>query len=236
MDFKIRDAQLKILDAFSDTSKSFALSGGTALELYYLKHRFSRDLDFFSPKYDLKEIKRLVLEFNKKIGVRMKLENEFITSNHAKVKFYTTSVRGSAFPLKIDFVEDVFFDKPIIKKFNDVPVYDVEHIYYQKIIAITGTRLSEDEIGREITAGRREIRDIVDIYFLSQEIQPLHLFLKELPREQQRGMIQWYRSFSRQEFKFEFLDLDIYDKKLDYSKIIIYLEDEIKRFIKEMLE
>jgi predicted nucleotidyltransferase component of viral defense system len=49
MDKIIRQAQLEALRAFARTTKSFALSGGTALELFYLKHRFSRDLDFFSP-------------------------------------------------------------------------------------------------------------------------------------------------------------------------------------------
>jgi predicted nucleotidyltransferase component of viral defense system len=57
MDQRLRETQLKCLKAFSQTAKTFALTGGTALELYYLNHRFSADLDFFSPAYDLKEKK-----------------------------------------------------------------------------------------------------------------------------------------------------------------------------------
>lgn len=47
MDLKIRKAQKKILGIFAKRTRSFALAGGTALELYYLYHRFSFDLDFF---------------------------------------------------------------------------------------------------------------------------------------------------------------------------------------------
>ena len=62
---EIRDAQQKILKVFSKTAKNFALAGGTALELYYLNHRFSADLDFFSSTYDTAEIHALVCAFKK---------------------------------------------------------------------------------------------------------------------------------------------------------------------------
>lgn len=119
MDTAIRQAQLKILEAFSKSSKTFALSGGTALELFYLKHRFSRDLDFF---------------------------------------------------------------------------------------------------------------------YISMKIFPLHEFLKNVPREQQRGIIQWYRSYSRQEFKLGVLDLDIYDRKFNVTFMIKHLDNEIKKFMDELLK
>ncbi len=236
MDLKIRKAQKKVLEVFSKKSKSFALCGGTALELYYLKHRFSADLDFFSPKYNLAEIDKLVLEFKKCGSGKIKLGAEFIADGHARVRFYAVSVKDLDRPLKIDFVEDVLFETPVIKRFEGVPVYSVEHIYFQKLVTLTGTRQGEDDIGRQILGGRREPRDAFDIYMLSQKIQPLHLFLQEVPRQLQRGMVRWYQVFSRQELKLGLLDLDIYDAEFDSRKMIIYLESEIKRFIKEVLE
>lgn len=236
MDKQIRQAQNKILEAFSGQKSSFALTGGTALELYYLHHRFSFDLDLFSPAYNHKEIEKLVSYFSDCLKRKIKFEAEFISSSHAKVRFYTMKVPKSDRPLKIDFVEDVIFKSPVIRKFKGVPVYDVENTYFQKICAVTGTSLREDEIGREITQGRNEARDVFDIYMLSKKIKPLHVFLKGIPAQQQRGMIHWYRSFSRQELKLSLLDLDIYDKKFDSKKMIIYLEDEIKKFAKGVLE
>lgn len=234
MDKVIRDTQLKLLRTFSETSRTFALSGGTALELFYLKHRFSRDLDFFSAKYNFKEIDALVSKFNGVIVGDIKLENEFITPHRARVRFYTAKIKGTTLPLKIDFVEDVFFDKPSVKKFDKIPVYDVNNIYFQKIIALIGTHLIRDITGKEITTGRKEVRDVVDLYYLSKKVYPLHRFMKNLTREYQRGLVHWYRSYSRQEVKLGVLDLDIYDKNFDVLEMITYLDNELKKFISEV--
>jgi len=232
----IRDAQLKLLEVFAKTTKTFALAGGTALELFYLKHRFSRDLDFFSPRYDLKEIDSLISKFGEAVDEPIKFEDEFISSSRAKVRFYSVKIKGSAGPMKIDFVEDVFFDRPTIRRFNNIPVYDVADIYFQKIITLTGANLIKDETGREITTGRREVRDIFDTYCLSKKIEALHKYLKRLDRRYQRGIVQWYRSYSRQDVKTGVFDLDIYDKKFDTLEMITYLDNEIKKFMHEVLE
>lgn len=236
MDRIIRDNQLKLLGTFAGATKTFALSGGTALELFYLKHRFSRDLDFFSPKYDLKEIDGLVLKFGEAIKGSIEFENEFVTPDHAKVRFYAAKIKGTDSSLKIDFIEDVFFAKPSIKKFNNIPVYDIKNIYFQKIMTLTGTHLMKDETGREITTGRRAVRDIIDVYYLSRKIEALHEFIKKLDRQYQRGIVQWHRSYSRHEVKLGALDLEIYDKNFDVSEMIRYLEGEMKKFMHEVIE
>ena len=235
MDKIVRNMQLKILDVFSKETREFALSGGTALELFYLKHRFSRDLDFFSHEYNLKEIDLLVSKFNRITDETIKLENEFVVSNKARVRFYTAEIKDTSVPLKIDFVEDVLFDKPVIRKFNKVPVYDINHIYFQKIVALVGTHLTTNEIGRETITGRREVRDIIDVYYLSKKICPLHGFMKRLSRDLQRGIVYWYRSYSRQEVKFGVLDLDIYDKEFDVKGMTGHLDNEIKKFMTEVI-
>jgi predicted nucleotidyltransferase component of viral defense system len=231
VDKKIREIQKEILGVFSRYAEDFALSGETALELYYLHHRFSVDLDFFSPKYKIDEIDKLIKEFEKIPGGELKLESELMAENKAKIRFYTISLKGSERPLKIDFVEDIIFDNPEIKNFDGVRVYGAENIYLQKLIAITGTRIKTDHIGRKIIEGRREARDIFDLYLLSKKVKPLHIFLQNVPGYIQRGIIQWYRRFSRRELKLALFELDIYDKKFDSKKMIIYLENEIKRFI-----
>jgi predicted nucleotidyltransferase component of viral defense system len=237
MDNKIREVQKKVLKVFAAEAKNFALSGGTALELYYLHHRFSADLDFFSPKYNLSEIESLVTVFGKHIGRKLKLETEFITSRKAKVRFYTVPVKNSGRPLKIDFVEDVFFAKPAIRRFENIPVYSIDNIYTQKIIAVSGIPFGIDEIGKELRIGRREeARDAFDIYMLSKKIQPLHIFLKKTPHYLQRGIVHWYRTFSRQDLKLALFDLDIYDKQFDSREMVVHLEDEIKKFAKGIVE
>lgn len=71
---------------------------------------------------------------------------------------------------------------------------------------------------------------------LSEKIQPLHIFLKKAPAYLQRGIVHWYRTFPRQEIKLSLLDLDIYDKQFDSKEMVIYLEDEIKKFTDEAIE
>jgi hypothetical protein len=44
-------------------------------------------------------------------------------------------------------------------------------------------------------------------------------------------MIQWYRTYSRQDFKLEFLDYELYDKNINGKEIIWYLDEEIKLFV-----
>lgn len=232
MDAKIREAQKEALKSFSKIKSTFALTGGTALELFYLKHRFSKDLDLFSARYSAQEVDKIVTALKKGMGKEIKLEDQFVLASHAQVRFYTIEIPGAAFPLKIDFVEDVLFDRPKIKRIEGVPVYDVENIYFQKITTITGTRQQKDDIGREEISGRREVRDVIDLYYLSEKIKPLHLFLQDLSREYQRGIVRWYQTFSRQEFKLGFLDFDLYDKGLNSVRVIKHMEKEIKEFIK----
>lgn len=235
MDKKIRQMQEDMLKVFSMQPGGFALTGGTALELYYLHHRFSADLDFFSPGYNLAEIEKLASEFKKAAG-SIKMEVEFITPDKARTRFYTVSFKGLKRALKIDFVEDVLFKEPDIKRIKGVPVYSAENIYFQKITTITGTGLIHDDRGREIIQGRREARDVFDIYMLSRKIKPLHIFLKGLPGLFQRGMVHWYRTFSRQDIKLALLDLDIYDKNFDSRQMIVYLEGEIRKFMESILQ
>jgi len=232
----LRKAQETVLRAFSGAAKTFALAGGTALELFYLHHRFSADLDFFSPDYDRAEIDKLVSILGKQTGNGIRLESEFIAAGKAKVRFYTMPVKGSNRPLKIDFVEDVVIKSPAIAAIKGTRVYSAENIYLHKIAAIAGLPQGIDDVGREIAQGRNEARDVFDLYMLSKKIQPLPAFLKTVPPFWQRGMVHWYRRFSRQGLKLALLDLNIYDPQFNSRDMIVYLESEIKQFMQEVIE
>jgi len=155
--------------------------------------------------------------------------------DRARVRFYSVYLKEAGTPLKIDFIEDIIFRKPNIKRFDGIPVYSVEDIYYQKILAFVGTRLKIDETGKEAIAGRGEARDIVDVYYLSKRIIPLHSFIKKLPPLYRRGIVYWYRTFSRNDFKLDVLDLDIYDRDFDVGTLIRHFDMEIKKIVKEVM-
>jgi predicted nucleotidyltransferase component of viral defense system len=200
-----------------------------------LHHRFSADLDFFSPKYDVREIQNLISAFEKQVNKKIHPESELTAGGKARVRFYTLPVTGSSRPLKIDFVEDVLFVRPVIRKIEGVRVYSVENVYFQKIAAISGTQTEIDAVGRQIIEGRKEPRDVFDVYMLSKKIQPLHIFLKKVPVQLQKGIIHWYRTFSRQDLKLALIDLDIYELNFNSREMIVYLENEIKQFIREVI-
>jgi len=229
MDLKLREAQKLVLKIFSQEAEDFALAGGTALELYYLRHRFSSDLDFFSRKYPVSEIDTLVEAFEKHLDQKIHLESEFVSVNKACVRFYAIPVKGSDRPLKIDFVEDVVCTRPVIRKIDGVRVYSAEDLYLHKIAAISGTQVITDEVGRQ------EARDVFDVYMLSKKIQPLHIFLRSLSPRFQKGIVHWYRTFSRQELKLALMELDIYDTEFNARELVIYLENEVKQLAKEAI-
>jgi len=236
MDSKLREAQKLVLKAFSRETGDFALAGGTALELYYLHHRFSSDLDFFSRKYLIPEIAALTEAFEKHLDQKIHLESEFVSGNKAAVRFYTVPVKGSNRPLKIDFVEDVVCVQPVIRKIDGVRVYSAKDLYLHKIAAISGTQVITDDLGRQVSEGRQEARDVFDVYMLSKKIQPLHIFLRSLSPRLQKGIVHWYRTFSRQELKLALMELDIYDTEFNARELVIYLENEVKQLALEAIE
>lgn len=64
--------QQKLLQVLSDSpfiTDSFYLGGGTALAEFYLHHRYSEDLDFFSEReVDQQEVNALLKSIQKKVG------------------------------------------------------------------------------------------------------------------------------------------------------------------------
>jgi hypothetical protein len=66
----LTDLQKKILILFKNLPdrEAFYLTGGTALSAFFLNHRKSNDLDFFT------HVEDLILPFSQKLGVSLKRE------------------------------------------------------------------------------------------------------------------------------------------------------------------
>jgi len=236
MNEALRNIQKSVLKIVSGIrGHSFALAGGSALEMFYLKHRFSRDLDFFTRHFNESEIDKITVELKKKLRCPVSKEGEFITRQHARVMFYMVAAKGLERPLKIDFVEDVLTPNPRIKKFKGLSVYESKEIYYHKIFSIAGSYQDTDATGKIIFTGRDEPRDAVDVYYLSRKVQLLHEFLEGIPSLQQRMFVTWTRAYSRMDMKLAVLDLDIYDKKFNVRKMIKHVDDEVEKFIRGVL-
>ncbi|MFH0779870.1 MAG: nucleotidyl transferase AbiEii/AbiGii toxin family protein [Parcubacteria group bacterium] len=143
--------QQKLLNAISaDKSicEIFYLTGGTALSEFYLQHRLSEDLDFFSEKeFDTKAIAVFFRRNQKKLGIK-------------KIDYEQSFNRNLFFlRLKNDTIktEFTYFPFPRIEKkikINKLPVDSLIDIAANKVFTIYQ---------------RPRARDFIDLYFIMQK-------------------------------------------------------------------
>lgn len=134
----------------SNLSKYFVWSGGTALSFYYLQHRKSFDLDFFSKEllpddYFLIEIKKITANLKVK-----KIEEQKILNRHL---FWFKKNKET---IKVEFVFYPFpnVKKPdVIKEFN-LKIDSLEDILTNKVHSVFE---------------RAEPKDVFDIYCILQK-------------------------------------------------------------------
>lgn len=148
----LSNAQRKFLDLFNKESslfKKFYLTGGTALSEFYLKHRYSEDLDFFSEEeFALLPIQGFIKKAARQINAP-KIEYQNFLGLHTFI-FYLTGTHK----LKVDFN---FYPFPrILKglKFKNIVVDSDYDIAVNKLHTI---------------AMQTRARDFIDIYFLIKE-------------------------------------------------------------------
>jgi len=94
---------------------AYYLAGGTALAIY-LGHRFSEDLDFFSPAYDPAMAEKVMRYIKAQTGYAFKKGDEVCrNAKTAGMKGFYLDLGGGVV-MKVDFVEDVFGDTAVVKK------------------------------------------------------------------------------------------------------------------------
>lgn len=145
---KLYRLQLKFLNWLKEFDLPFYLTGGTALSRFYLSHRFSDDLDFFTNANS---------DFSNYIEkVNGKIKQEFdvnVSESLFTEDFCRFFISEEEINLKIEFVNDVEYrvDKPYKTKFGLIDT--VENILANKITAIIG---------------RDEPKDVFDIIYISE--------------------------------------------------------------------
>lgn len=130
-------------------TKNFCLAGGTALSEFYLKHRYSEDLDFFTDeKQAIDEVKIKLTPIFNRVGIKA-VEYREISSS--KIFFLK---KGQKETVKTDFNYFPF------KRFAQGKTYKGLEIESLLDIAIS-------KLDTIIT--RKNARDFVDFYFIQKE-------------------------------------------------------------------
>lgn len=219
----IQKEQKKITVAVTKEFPQYYLTGGTALAFYF-NHRFSEDLDFFSQNYDPKVPEQIMQYLRKMTGFLYRFKAENKKKGLVQMRVYVISL-PNGFPLKIDFVQDYH---PNIKK-TENGIHSVEDIYFRKCSIGLRPSNRQDELGRELIAGRQMAKDIFDLYYLSKHYKKLSEFCFEHFTEQElERFCAWYRRFNRLDLKIGLQELKT---KEDVSEVISYLDKEILRTI-----
>lgn len=125
----LSDNQKKILSFLSKEkiiSDNFYLSGGTALAEFYLEHRLSEDLDFFSEQeFTPEAISAIFKKVQKNAGIKsvkyeqsfnrnlffLELENDFIKTEFTYFPFPRIEMGKNVGNLKIDSLLDIAVNK-----------------------------------------------------------------------------------------------------------------------------
>ena len=151
LEVNLTPIQRVIFDNFSKTpglKKKFYLTGGTALSAFYLNHRESEDLDFFSKSnLDILEL----TSFAQKIAKAAKMK--FILTELENTKIFELVDRKTV-KIKFDFA---YYPYRLLKK-------------GLKIDGVTIDSKYDIGVNKLFTINQRKaVKDFVDLYFLLQE-------------------------------------------------------------------
>lgn len=128
--------------------QQFYFTGGTALSAFYLKHRESEDLDFFTEKdFDSRLLTTKMTDWGRELGF------SFTTTGGGVVLTFWLTFNDNAEPLKVDFVRTSSRRLKKGENFEGLTVDSLTDIAVNKLFAATQ---------------RAQIKDFVDLYFLLQ--------------------------------------------------------------------
>lgn len=232
---KIIEIRDKTLTKLANKLEGFYLAGGTALSLFYFKHRESYDLDFFTKNFSKGKIEETMSGLSRDMGLTIELSGEQDKQGFARMMVYSLKIDNDS-SLKIDFVEDVYKLLKPLKEFDGIPILALEDVYLRKILTVCGSIITVDSVGRSSFAGgRQEAKDFFDLYFLSKTFMPLSNFVNEYCQQSQKeSVIIWFRTFHRLEMKAGLLEI-ITDKKVEFPEIERHFKDELDKIIAEEL-
>lgn len=196
----------------------FYLSGGTALAEFYLQHRLSEDLDFFTQEeLDLDELKKIIRLITRKNDISavefqhgFGLYTFFLLDKNKNLKH------------KIDFGQYPFEPIEKLKQFEGILVESMYDIAVNKAHTI---------------AFRPRLRDFIDLYFILQKKKSWifsELLNKSFAKfEMKVDALQLGENLLQVE---TLADMPVMVKKIDMDKIKTFFLTEAKKLDKKIFQ
>lgn len=156
----LQKTAIEIIAKCGDVSRMFYLTGGTALTEFYLKHRFSDDLDFFTNivEFPTQAVESTVEKVRKALGVD---EARYRRAYDRRMFFFPIASEE----LKIEFTYYPFAPINHPSDIRGLGVDSLEDIAANKLMALFD---------------RIEPKDFVDIFFILKETKITIPKLREL--------------------------------------------------------
>ena len=233
---KIIIYQKEVLRALSGKINEFYLAGGTALSLFYFRHRLSVDLDFFSQNFSYLDIERIAEYLESALKKKVELKGQSLGGKIAKMAVYNVHFTAKD-SLKIDFVEDTVKLLAKTKTVDGINILSLEDIYLRKLYALAGMVKTLDDTGREgFLGGRADAKDLYDVYFLSHTFMPLSKFtVKYCNQIMREAVIKWFRTYDRMTMTDGLLGLKT-NQAVDYKAIEMHFKKETDRILDHELD
>lgn len=167
--------QITILRTFFDLDfgKKFFLTGGTALAGFYLAHRLSEDLDFFTVEpFDTLVLEKVIQQLAN--VMQAKIITKVKTIDYYEVYLENTT---AGWTQRLDFVKEqpVVFGERILVE--NIIVDSIENITTNKILTIYG---------------RLEPKDYLDLYYIFKTYQFNFDELFEKTKQKDTGLHEFY--------------------------------------------
>lgn len=129
-------------------SKQFYFTGGTALSSFYLHHRESEDLDFFSENdFEIEGIQELMRD------ISLDLNIPYRYTDRKRVRIFEF-VKNNKFLIKVDFAYYPYKRLEKGKQYQGISIDGLGDIATNKLLTINQ---------------RSDIKDFVDLYFLLKD-------------------------------------------------------------------
>jgi len=207
----LNELQKNVLKELFDVTDKFYATGGTILSGFYLSHRYSVDLDFFTKDETAFNNAKIIVT-----KVYDNLQKEFsIISDTFYFKHFDIIDNPNNDILPLHFSYDVVYqfieDK---NRFDNIIVDTIEEILINKICAVVG---------------RSEIKDLIDLYFLEKENYDI---MKYIPyaHEKDGGVEKEVLAYCLNNIKIEFEDRMMV-KKVSKEQLIEFRKNLIKKLL-----